>query len=177
MLFALAGGLFLYDCDQHNYNFARTSTGRFLERHGALPYAQTAWAKTMGPAARAVLWSEEHVPTYARDYAAAVQPYVKVAVESARVGWVHVQRGAAAACDCFHQKAPVVVAFVSALCRCVWNFDSNIFRFDIAQIEQYVPGLPQKIGDASVQLWTNVRSTSIVWFANGEEFIRTKVFV
>lgn len=46
-----------------------------------------------------------------------------------------------------------------------------------SQIEQYAPGLPQKVGDAAVQLWTNARSTSAQVYASGSEFFKTKVFV
>lgn len=41
------------------------------------------------------------------------------------------------------------------------------------QVEQYVPGLPQKVSDATVQLWTNVQGASVVVV----EYFKTKVFV
>lgn len=44
-------------------------------------------------------------------------------------------------------------------------------------MEQYAPGLPQKVGDASVQLWSNVRDTSLQVYASSFEYFKTKVFM
>lgn len=159
--------------------FAKSATGKFLERNGAMPYVSVAWAKTAGPVARAVLYAEESVPPCWNRYTEVVKPYIKFGVESARVAWAFTVRTAGVTCDCYHQKAPIVAAFVSVLCcLACGEFDSNRYAcLFFTQIEQYAPGLPQKFGDASALLWANLRNTSIQCYTSGEEFFRTKVFV
>lgn len=154
LLAAIASAL-AYDTHIHGNVFARSATGQFLQQTGALPYVETAWVKTMGPAARGYQLAERHVPAYAAQACTALHPYGVFVRDLALVAWSAVRRGTSVACDCYHQKAPLAVAFV----------------------EQYVPGLPQKISDASAQLWTNVRSTSTLVYASGSEFFKTKVFV
>lgn len=112
MATAIVGAL-LYDTHTHGNSFAKSATGQFLERQGVLPYVQAAWLKAACPAARALLWVETNVPPYAAHAYTVLYPYALFARDLALVAWSAIVRGAAVACDCFHQKAPVVVAFVS----------------------------------------------------------------
>lgn len=51
------------------------------------------------------------------------------------------------------------------------------YFFPSCQIEQYAPGLPQKVADFSFSSWTFITAQSSSAYTNGAEFFRTKVFV
>lgn len=51
------------------------------------------------------------------------------------------------------------------------------FFFVPQQVEQYAPGLPQKISDASISTWKVICSTCSAVYTHSSEFLKTKVFV
>lgn len=103
-----------YDTHIHGNSFARSATGKFLQQAGAMPYVDAAWVKTMGPAARGYQWAERHAPVYAAQAYTVLLPYGVFVRDTALVAWAAAVRGSGVACECYHQKAPVVVAFVSS---------------------------------------------------------------
>ncbi|XP_055300884.1 uncharacterized protein LOC129567721 [Sitodiplosis mosellana] len=155
LVFAAIGGLLAYDTQRNDGVFEKSAAGKFLKDTGALPYVEVAWTKSLSTSARGYQWAEVNVPIYANITYVTLKPYglfLKdlgiVGLTSAKNGWVVTKEYVAA-------KTPVVVNF----------------------IEQYAPGLPQKISDASISTWNVISSTSATVYKNSGEFLQTKVFV
>lgn len=155
LLFVTISGLLAYDTHSHGGVFAKSATGQFLKQTGALPYVEIAWVKSMSTSARGFKWAEKNVPVYVDTTCTVLKPYGEFLRDLGIVGWNALRKGFGVACDCVKEKTPKVVNF----------------------IEQYVPGLPQKIQDASITLWSHVCSTSTYLYTSGSEFFKTKVFV
>lgn len=155
LLLGAIGGLLAYDTQRNDGVFEKSAAGKFLKDTGALPYVEVAWTKSLSTSARGYQWAEVNVPIYANITYVALKPYglfVKdlgiVGLNAAKNGWIVTKEYVAA-------KTPVVVNF----------------------IEQYAPGLPQKISDASISTWNVISSTSATVYTNSVEFLQTKVFV
>jgi len=155
LLFGIIGGLLAYDTHRHGGVFEKSAAGNFLKETGALPYVEVAWTKTLSTSARGYQWAEANVPVYVNKTCVVLKPYVAVAKDLGIVGLNAAHKGWLATKDYVAAKTPVVVNF----------------------IEQYAPGLPQKIADGSVTVWKVVCSTSSTVYTNGAEFFKTKVFV
>ena len=84
------------------------------------------------------------------------------------------------------QKLPVVADFVSipplllfcvpGVCVCC-KFIVFFFARFLLQIEQYAPGLPKKIGDASCAFCDTVSTFASNAYKHTFEFFKTQVFV
>ncbi|XP_031634145.1 uncharacterized protein LOC116347612 [Contarinia nasturtii] len=155
LLLAAIGGLLAYDTQRNDGVFEKSAAGKFLKDTGALPYVEVAWTKSLSTSARGYQWAEVNVPIYANVTYVALKPYglfLKdfgiVALNGAKNGWTVTKEYVSA-------KTPVVVNF----------------------IEQYAPGLPQKISDSSISTWKFISSTSCTVYSNSVDFLQTKVFV
>lgn len=155
VLFGAIGGLLAYDTQRNDGVFEKSAAGKFLKDTGALPYVEVAWTKSLSSSARGFQWAEVNVPIYANITYVALKPYglfLKdlgiVGLNAAKNGWEVSKKYIAA-------KTPVVANF----------------------IEQYAPGLPDKISDVSISTWNVISSTSVSAYGKSVDFFKTKVFV
>ncbi|XP_037927714.1 transmembrane protein 214 [Teleopsis dalmanni] len=145
LLVAIIGAALTYDTNVNGKGvFAKSATGKFLKDAGLLPHVEKAWYVTMGTLARAYKWSEERVPGIAK-------PAIKLLCDLTKM-----LRNAA--CNIFttlqnviSSKLPVAAKF----------------------LEQYVPGLPQKIENISVA----VKNIVVDVFGKTIMFFKEKVLV
>lgn len=155
LLLGAIGGLLAYDTHRNGGVFEKSATGKFLKDTGALPYVEFAWTKTLSTSARGYQWAEVNVPIYANKTYIVLKPYGEFAKDLGIVGWNAAKNGWTVTKQYVSTKTPVVVNF----------------------IEQYAPGLPEKISDFSVSTWKVVCRTSLTVYSSSVEFFKTKVFV
>lgn len=155
LLLGAIGGLLAYDTQRNDGIFEKSAAGKFLKDTGALPYVENAWTKSLSTSARGYQWAEVNVPIYANITYVALKPYGLFLKDLGIVGLNAAKNGWTVSKEYVAAKTPVVVNF----------------------IEQYAPGLPQKISDASISTWNTISSTSVIVYTNSVEFLQTKVFV
>jgi len=144
-LLALITAALCYDTEVNGKGvFANSATGKVLKNAGLLPYVEKTWYTTMSASARGYKWAEKNVPPYAK-------PAGKLACDLFKLGRNAACNACSSVCD-----------FVSAKLPVVGNF-----------LEQYVPGLPQKIEDFSV----TVKNVSVDVFGKAVIFFKTQVLV
>jgi len=141
----LIGGALTYDTQVNGKGvFENSATGKALKNAGLLPYVEKAWYTTMGAGARGYKWAEQNVPPYA-------VPVMQLSRDVFKIVCNGVCNGYAALRECISSKLPIAANF----------------------LEQYIPGLPQKIEDTTVTMKSvanNVYDKSI-------SFFRTQVLV
>lgn len=155
LVIAAIGGLLAYDTQRNGGKFEQSAFGKVLKDIGALPYVEVAWTKSLSTSARGYQWAEVNVPVYVNKTCVVLKPYAELAKDLGIIGLNAAHKGWLSTKEYVVAKTPVVVNF----------------------IEQYAPGLPQKIADGSVTAWKVVVSTSTTAYTNGAEFFKTKVFV
>ncbi|CAD7087521.1 unnamed protein product [Hermetia illucens] len=152
LLLGAIAGVLVYDTNVNGKGvFQKSVTGKFLKDAGALPYVETAWYTVMSNCARGYKWAEVNLPPVFAKACEVSKPYVDLSKDLLKIGcntltsvWENLK-------DLVARKGPVVTEF----------------------IEQYAPGLPQKIQDFSVSAW----ATSVEVYQNSCDFMKTKVFV
>uniref|UniRef100_A0A1L8DCA9 Uncharacterized protein n=1 Tax=Nyssomyia neivai TaxID=330878 RepID=A0A1L8DCA9_9DIPT len=155
VLLGAIGGIIGYDVHVHGGQFEASSTGRFLKDTGALPYVETVWFTSLSYSARGYQWAEKNVPVYYGQTRTALTPYFEFGCDLTKVAWNLVKKGVCSACTYVQDKSPIVGNFV----------------------DQYVPGLSQRVGDATRATWGTISRLSVSYYHTGCEFFRTKVFV
>jgi len=155
LLTGLIAGLLAWDTSRHGGVFEKTATGNFLKKTGALPYVEVAYTKTLSNSARGFKWAEANVPVYANKTCVVLTPYVLVARDLGIIGLNAAKSGWNATKDYVVSKAPVV---------------TNV-------IEQYAPGLPNKVSEVSITTWNVISSTTVNVYNSGTDFFKTKVFI
>ncbi|XP_035915013.1 transmembrane protein 214 [Anopheles stephensi] len=155
LLFGVTGALIGYDTYRAGGKFEASFTGQTLKQAGLLPAVQDAWTCTMKYSARGYKWAEANVPVYYQATSKALGPYVEFSIDFGKVLWNGTKKGFANAKLLVEQKLPVVANF----------------------IEQYAPGLPKKIGDASCLLCDTVSTFAVNAYKHTYEFFKTQVFV
>ncbi|XP_053662907.1 transmembrane protein 214-A [Anopheles marshallii] len=155
LLFGVTGALIGYDTYRAGGKFEASFTGQTLKQAGLLPAVQDAWTCTMKYSARGYKWAEANVPVYYQATSKALGPYVEFSIDFGKVLWNGTKKGFANAKLLVEQKLPVVADF----------------------IEQYAPGLPKKIGDASCAFCDTVCTFASNAYKHTYEFFKTQVFV
>uniref|UniRef100_A0A7G3AYD0 Uncharacterized protein n=1 Tax=Lutzomyia longipalpis TaxID=7200 RepID=A0A7G3AYD0_LUTLO len=155
VLLGAIGGIIAYDVHVHGGQFEASSTGKFLKDTGALPYVETVWFTSLSYTARGYQWAEMNVPIFYGKARTALTPYCEFGCELATVVWNKVKQGFSSGCSFVQEKSPVVGNFV----------------------DQYIPGLSQRVGDATRATWGTISRLSVDYYHFGCEFFRTKVFV
>ncbi|XP_053677625.1 transmembrane protein 214 [Anopheles nili] len=155
LLFGLTGALVGYDTYRAGGKFEASFTGQTLKQAGLLPAVQDAWTCSMKYSARGYKWAEANVPVYYQAASKALGPYVEFSIDFSKVLWNGTKKGFANAKLLVEQKLPVVAEFV----------------------EQYAPGLPKKIGEASCSFCDTVCTFASNAYKHTYEFFKTQVFV
>uniref|UniRef100_A0A4Y0BQ25 Uncharacterized protein n=1 Tax=Anopheles funestus TaxID=62324 RepID=A0A4Y0BQ25_ANOFN len=155
LLFGVTGALIGFDTYRAGGKFEASFTGQTLKQAGLLPAVQDAWTCTMKYSARGYKWAEANVPVYYQATSKALGPYVEFSIDFGKVLWNGTKKGFANAKLLVEQKLPVVAEFV----------------------EQYAPGLPKKIGDASCAFCDTVCTFASNAYKHTYEFFKTQVFV
>uniref|UniRef100_A0A1S4H254 Transmembrane protein 214 n=2 Tax=Anopheles gambiae TaxID=7165 RepID=A0A1S4H254_ANOGA len=155
LLFGVTGALIGYDTYRAGGKFEASFTGQTLKQAGLLPAVQDAWTCTMKYSARGYKWAETNVPVYYQATSKALGPYVEFSIDFGKVLWNGTKKGFANMKLLAEQKLPVVADF----------------------IEQYAPGLPKKIGDASCAFCDTVSTFASNAYKHTFEFFKTQVFV
>lgn len=156
LLFGAIGGLITYDTQVlHGGKFEESSVGQILKQTGALPHVENAWFVSLKYSARGYKFVEEHAPVAYSKTKTFLQPHCEfakdlglTAINGAKKGWESTKVLAA-------EKTPVVVGF----------------------IDQYVPGLGQKIQDFTVKSYSGFCSLTCGTWRSSVEFFKTKVFM
>ena len=156
LLFGAIGGLITYDTQVlHGGKFEESSVGQILKQTGALPHVENAWFVSLKYSARGYKFVEEHAPVAYSKTKTFLQPHCEfakdlglTALNGAKKGWESTKVFAA-------EKTPVVVGF----------------------IDQYVPGLGQKIQDFTVKVCSGFCSLTCGTWRSSVEFFKTKVFM
>lgn len=156
LLFSAFGGLIAYDTHVlHNGVFEESQLGQVLKQTGALPHVENAWMVSMKYGARGFKWTEENAPIAYSKTKVFLEPYCDLAKDlglttwnGAKKGWEQVKQFAA-------EKTPVVLAL----------------------IDNYVPGLGQKIENFTVSAFNGICSFTCNGWRASVDFIKTKVLV
>uniref|UniRef100_A0A1L8EH62 Uncharacterized protein n=1 Tax=Haematobia irritans TaxID=7368 RepID=A0A1L8EH62_HAEIR len=145
VLIALIAGALYYDTEVNGKGvFAKSATGKVLQNAGMLPHVEKAWYATMSTAAKGYKWAEKTLPPYTK-------PFCKLACDVTKL-----LRNAA--CNAFTATKEVIVAKLPVAAQF---------------LEQYVPGLPQKIENTA----TTVRTASADMCDKVVAFFKTQVLV
>uniref|UniRef100_A0A182NBZ9 Uncharacterized protein n=1 Tax=Anopheles dirus TaxID=7168 RepID=A0A182NBZ9_9DIPT len=155
LLFGVTGALIGYDTYRAGGKFEASFTGQTLKQAGLLPAVQDAWTCSLKYSARGYKWAEANVPVYYQATSKALGPYVEFSIDFGKVLWNGTKKGFANVKVLAQQKLPVVADF----------------------IEQYAPGLPKKIGDASCAFCDTVCTFAGNAYKHTFEFFKTQVFV
>jgi len=155
LLIVVISSVLAYDTHINGGVFAKSSTGKFLQQTGTLPYVEIAWTKTMSSSARGFQWAEKNVPVYVNQTCTAVKPYTEFLRDAGIVAWNVVLSRCEAVKLVVLEKTPIVVNF----------------------IDQYAPGFPLKIQEFSISVWNGICSTTSYVYSSSSDFLKTKVFV
>lgn len=155
LLFGITGALVGYDTYRAGGKFEASVTGQTLKQAGLLPAVQDAWTCSMKYSARGYKWAEANVPVYYQATSKALGPYVEFSIDFSKVLWNGAKKGFASAKVFATQKLSDAAFYV----------------------EQYAPGLPKKISDASCTLCDTVCTFTTNAYKHTYEFFKTKVFV
>jgi len=156
LLFGAISGLIAYDTHVlHDGKFEESQVGRVLKQTGALPHVENAWFVSLKYSARGYKWAEANAPVYYGKTKTALEPYGDFAkdfgltvLNGARKGWENTKVFVA-------EKTPVVIKFV----------------------DNYVPGLGQKIHDFTVTSFKGFCSLTCNGWRQSVDFFKTKVFM
>uniref|UniRef100_A0AAG5DCP0 Uncharacterized protein n=1 Tax=Anopheles atroparvus TaxID=41427 RepID=A0AAG5DCP0_ANOAO len=155
LLFGITGALVGYDTYRAGGKFEASLTGQTLKQAGLLPAVQDAWTCSMKYSARGYKWAEANVPVYYQATSKALGPYVEFSIDFSKVLWNGAKKGFASAKVLAAQKMSQAAVYV----------------------DQYAPGVPKKIGDASCALCDTVCTFATNAYKHTYEFFKTKVFV
>lgn len=97
----------------HGGVFAKSTTGKFLQRAGVLPYVETAWTKSLSTSARGYQWAENNLPVYTKRTCEVLTPYVEFSKDFAFIAWKAIKNGLTVTGNYIVDKTPIVVDFVS----------------------------------------------------------------
>ncbi|XP_049876600.1 transmembrane protein 214 [Pectinophora gossypiella] len=149
------GGLVAYDVSRAGGEFPKSVTGKLFKDLGILEHSQKAWQKTLSTSARGYLWLETNAPVYYNQTVEVCKPYGElskdvyvIAVKKAGVLYGNVR-------EYVSEKIPVV----------------------LATIEEYAPGLVDKVEYYACYGYTAFRKQVTDVFAVTADYLKTKVFI
>lgn len=131
--------------------FVESASGKFLKDTGALPYVE----KTLHYTALGYQWAEVNVPIHYKTAKDFIVPYVNFCGQLAKIGFNLLKDFVSNATELIKSKIPLVTNF----------------------IEQYAPGLPQKIQNFTISAWTVITDVTVSSYKSGCDFFKTKVFI
>lgn len=135
--------------------YSESSTGKLLNDIGILEQSQRAWQKTLSTSARGYLWVETNAPIYYSQALEACKPYSQLSKDALIVAKKQICSWYTNLNSFFKEKRPVI----------------------LATIEQYAPGLIDKINDFTMSCYETVVKYSSEYYRNALDYLGTNVFM
>lgn len=156
LLIGAIAGLITYDTNVlHDGKFEESQVGRVLKQTGALPHVENAWFVSLKFSARGYKWAEENAPIAYAKTKTVLEPYGEFAKDLGITLLNSAKRAYECTRTCVSEKIPIVLQF----------------------IDNYVPGMGQKISDVMSTTFKGLCNIiSNIWRQSVDIF-KTKVFV